>query len=133
MGLKIVRGGIVVIVLLVAFFLYSYFFGSMYGGRSYQRQSFSAEARLLLAKYQEEQAQYFKSNNKFDRNLKPSVDPDGFKDFKLGFNDVDPVSKYCPDCTFSDRAYKVAAYGKFKGEDVIWSVDNNGTLAPVRE
>ena len=125
-------GGLIFLLLVVG--LYEYFWGHMYGGRYYQRKGFTAEAKILLDEYRKDQDFNFKTNKKYDKNLHASGRYEReYKNFKLGFNDVPIVAKYCPDCSFSEARYKIAAYAVYESEDIVWSVDNNGKLVLLKE
>lgn len=130
-GVAIVGG---VFVLLIALYACMYYWSPIYGGKYYQRKAFSAEGKILLSNYNKEQGYYFSKNKKFDRTLHTSKELyEDRTNFKLGFNDVPVVARYCPDCTISDSSYKIAAYAKYESEDVIWTIDDKRELVPIKQ
>ena len=117
----------------IIFFVYEYFWGTMYGGRKFQRKAYIAEAKLLLDEYHKDQEFYFRQNKKYDRILHQSSKYKGdYKNFRLGFADSTVVSKYCSDCVFTDIGYKIAAYDLHKTEETVLTIDNLGQKNQIR-
>lgn len=102
-------------------------------GHWYRSQFFDGIPRSALRNYHREQADYFKENGRFREGLHLKEWHTDKKEIVLGFaNENSDIQKYCPDCIFSDKSYKIGAFGKFDNEDIVWTIDDQGNLVGVK-
>lgn len=120
------------ITLIILFFVYSYYFGSMYGGNKYQLKSYESEAKVFLRKYKMEQDIQLEYYKVYDLDLHKGEFYKS-KNFSFFFsNENERVKQYCPECIVDKHKFKLAAIGVFKNEFIIWSIDNKGQLIKIK-
>lgn len=119
----------VVLCILTGFYIYHYHFGSMYGGKKYQKAALSAEAKVLLGQYYKSQIEEFNNNGKFNINLHKMEPYVNASNFTFGFaNENKVIAKYCHDCEITVSAFKIAALGVYEEKSSVWVMDNFGNL-----
>lgn len=102
-------------------------------GHWYRSQFFDGVPRSALRSYHREQTDYFKENGRFREALHLKEWHTNRKEIILGFaSENAEIQKYCPDCIFEEKHYKIGAFGKFDGEDVFWTIDDQGNLIGVK-
>lgn len=133
MGYNVIKISVGIIALVTGFFIYQYNFGSMYGGKKYQRKAFDSEARVLLVNYQKAQNEIFKKSGSYDANLHKQEPYVKSKSFTFGFaNEDKKIEQYCKDCLISGSFFKLAAFGNFGDSLSFWVIDNLGHLTMIK-
>jgi hypothetical protein len=123
----------VCVLMYFAFFVYAYFFSPLFpDGKVQQKEAFSAEARTVLLSYHKQQSEYFSAHHSFRLDLHKREDFREGRNFKYGFaNEVPEIAKHCPDCRLTESSFKIGAFGVYKGQDVVWVMDDEGRLVNV--
>lgn len=115
----------VVICLVISslFMVYQYYYGSMYGGRSYQRKSWAAIAKLKLKNYYNQQTDYHRKHGAYSFDLhKTNIQDTNFK--YATANEDEIVKKFCSDCLIKADSFKLGAYSTHDEQLFFLSISN---------
>lgn len=114
---------VICFVICILFMGYQYFFGSMYGGRHYQRKAWVSIAKLKLKNYYDQQTDYHRKHGAYSFDLHKTNIQD--TNFKYGTaNDDEVVKKFCSDCLVKANSFKLGAYSKHNGQLFFLSISN---------
>lgn len=119
-----------IIILLIGFYFYQYNFGSMYGGKKYQRKAKHAEAKVLLNKYYEQQKTEFEATGKYNPDFHKQEPFVSSRSFKLLFVEDGNLEfiKYCADCKFLDNSFKIGAFAIIDGNVTLFTINQSGNM-----
>jgi len=131
MGSKLLKILGAFLAIYAVFFVYSYFFGPMYGGKKYQREAFDAQAKYLLKQYRSQQRINFSETGKYDKSLQDKPPFSGAKGVVLAFTDDPFVREHCPECVMTTSTYRIAAFRKDHDPQRIWTINEKGELSSL--
>lgn len=99
---------------------YQYYFGSMYGGKMYQRRAKLATVKLTLADYYYQQMEQMKYTKRYDLNLH-KTERFSSRFYIIGTSEENTfIKEHCSDCEIKSNHFKVAIYQK-DDEGVIFA------------